>query len=240
MATVSTSHPEPGTIDRVFAGRGWLAGQPALFRAQMLALGMVMDVPAGGTVFREGEPASGLYGIVAGGIGVEGAHEFQAPLLGHVHRAGDWFGFRGPLEAGRRLWTFRATEPSRLVLVPNSRLLPLMRTDPSVAIRVAQLAEQGNQLAAWAVRDLLTPDAARRLASVLLRVLGMGEVTPDDPQGFWLAHRELGEMSNLSRHHVGRKLKDFEASGWIGCGYNRIRLLDADGLAAFAYGDGED
>jgi len=44
-------------------------------------------------------------------------------------------------------------------------------------------------------------------------------------------------MANLSRYHVGRKLASFEAAGWIACGYNRVRLLDADGIAAFAYGD---
>jgi CRP-like cAMP-binding protein len=227
-------------IDRAFAARGWLADYPAAFRAQVLALGMVVDVPAGGAVFREGDAASGLYGIMAGGIGVEGGHPRQTPLLGHVFRSGDWFGVRGPLESGLRVLTYRAMEPSRLLLVPNARLVPLMRENPDVATRVGQLAELVNRLSSWTIRDLLTPDAGRRLASVLYRVLGMGEVAPTDPQGFWLTHRELGEMANLSRHHVGRKLKAFEASGWIGCGYNRVRLLDAQGLAAFAYGDGED
>jgi CRP-like cAMP-binding protein len=46
-------------------------------------------------------------------------------------------------------------------------------------------------------------------------------------------------MAVLSRYHVGRKLAVFEAEGWIACGYNRIRLLDPEGLAAFAYGDEE-
>ena len=66
---------------------------------------------------------------------------------------------------------------------------------------------------------------------------GCGEVQPDDPEGFRLNHQQLGEMANLSRHHVGRKLASFEAAGWIACGYNRVRLLDAEGLADFAYGD---
>jgi hypothetical protein len=44
-------------------------------------------------------------------------------------------------------------------------------------------------------------------------------------------------MSKLSRHHVGRKLDAFEAAGRIACGYNRIRLLDADALTAFAYAE---
>jgi CRP-like cAMP-binding protein len=77
----------------------------------------------------------------------------------------------------------------------------------------------------------------RRLAAVLLRATGGGAVTPDDPTGFWLTHHQLGEMANLSRHHVGRKLAGFAAAGWIACGYNRIRLLDAEGLAGFAYSE---
>jgi CRP-like cAMP-binding protein len=104
---------------------------------------------------------------------------------------------------------------------------------------VGQLAEIGNRLGAWIARDLLTPDAGRRLAAVLFRVLGTGEVVPDDPQGFWITHHQLGEMANLSRHHVGRKLASFEAAGWISCGYNRVRLVDAEALAAFAYSDEE-
>ena len=112
-----------------------------------------------------------------------------------------------------------------------------MQIDPTIAVRVGQLAEIGNRLGSWIARDLLTPDAGRRLASVLFRVLGTGEVVPDDPQGFWLTQQQLGEMANLSRHHVGRKLASFEKAGWISCGYNRVRLVDAEAPSAFAYGD---
>jgi CRP-like cAMP-binding protein len=240
MASLSGSRMSTAELDVLFSARGWLSEQPEAFRALMLEGAILLDVPVGATVFREGEPASGLYGIMGGGIGVEGGHPRQTPLLGHVFRSGDWFGVRGPLESGLRVLTYRAMEPSRLLLVPNTRLVPLMRENPDVATRVGQLAELVNRLSSWTIRDLLTPDAGRRLASVAYRVLGMGEVAPTDPQGFWLTHRELGEMANLSRHHVGRKLKAFEAAGWIACGYNRIRLLDAPGLAAFAFGDGEE
>jgi CRP-like cAMP-binding protein len=67
----------------------------------------------------------------------------------------------------------------------------------------------------------------------------MGEVEPDDRRGFAVTHKQLGEMANLSRHHVGRKLASFEAQRWIVCGYNRIRLVNADALAVFAYADEE-
>jgi CRP/FNR family transcriptional regulator, cyclic AMP receptor protein len=177
--------------------------------------------------------------VLSGGIGVEGGHARQSPMLGHVFRRGDWFGIKAVLQGGPRELTYRALEPSRLLLVARSRLLPAMQADPEIALRVAQLAETGSRLGSWIARDLLTPDAGRRLASVLFRVLGAGDVEPEDPQGFRLTHHQLGEMANLSRHHVGRKLAAFEAAGWIACHYNRIILRDAEGLAKFAYADDE-
>jgi CRP/FNR family cyclic AMP-dependent transcriptional regulator len=226
-------------FEAVFAARGWLAEHPAAFRTLLLNEGVLVDVRAGTCVFRREDESNGLYGIVSGAIGVEGGHRRQSPLLGHVFRNGEWFGIKAVLHGGPRELTFRALEPSQLLYVARGRLVPMMQANADTAIRVGQLAEIGSRLGSWIARDLLTPDAGRRLASVLFRVLGMGEVTPTDPGGFRLTHQQLGEMANLSRHHVGRKLAMFEAEGWIACGYNRIRLLDAEGLAAFAYGDEE-
>ena len=203
----------------------------------MIRSSVPVTTAAGTSVFREGDDSNGLYGIVAGSIGVEGGHPRQTPLMGHIMHSGDWFGIKAPLHGGPRELTFRALETSQLVFIANSRLLPLMRDTPDVAIRVGQLAELGNRLGSWVSRDLLTPDAGRRLAAVLFRVLGMGEVESSDPRGFALTHRQLGDMVNLSRNHVGRKLTDFEAQGWIACHYNRIRLVNPAALAEFAYGD---
>jgi CRP-like cAMP-binding protein len=236
----STSRLSPsGDLEAVFAVRGWLAEHPAEFRSLLIGEAVPVEARQGTCVFRRDDESNGLYGIVSGAIGVEGGHRRQTPLLGHIMRTGEWFGIKALLHGGPRELTYRAIEPTRLLFISRTQFVPLMQKDPSVAVRVGQLAEIGNRLGAWIARDLLTPDAGRRLAAVLFRVLGTGEVAPDDPQGFWLTHQQLGEMANLSRHHVGRKLASFEAAGWISCGYNRVRLVDAEALAAFAYGDEE-
>ena len=226
-------------LEAVFATRGWLTEHPAEFRSLLIGEAVPVEARQGTFVFRRDDESNGLYGIVSGAIGVEGGHRRQTPLLGHIMRKGEWFGIKALLHGGPRELTYRAIEPTRLLFISRTQLVPLMQKDPAIAVRVGQLAEIGNRLGAWIARDLLTPDAGRRLAAVLFRVLGTGEVVPDDPQGFWLTHQQLGEMANLSRHHVGRKLASFEAAGWISCGYNRVRLLDAEALAAFAYGDDE-
>ncbi len=226
-------------LDAAFGARGWLSEHPASFRGRLIGNGVPIEAQAGTCVFRRDDESDGLYGIISGAIGAEGGHRRQSPLLGHIFRRGEWFGIKAVLHGGPRELTYRAVEPTRLLYLSRTRLVPMMQAEADVAVRVGQLAEIGNRLGSWIARDLLTPDAGRRLASVLFRVLGAGEVVPDDPDGFWLTHRQLAEMSNLSRHHVGRKLAAFEAAGWIACGYNRIRLLDAEALAAFAYGDDE-
>jgi CRP-like cAMP-binding protein len=236
----SASRLSPSSdLEAVFAVRGWLAEHPAEFRSLLIGEAVPVEARQGTCVFRRDDESNGLYGIVSGAIGVEGGHRRQTPLLGHIMRTGEWFGIKALLHGGPRELTYRAIEPTRLLFISRTQFVPLMQKDPSVAVRVGQLAEIGNRLGAWIARDLLTPDAGRRLAAVLFRVLGTGEVAPDDPQGFWLTHQQLGEMANLSRHHVGRKLASFEAAGWISCGYNRVRLVDAEALAAFAYGDEE-
>ena len=232
-------HSSVVELDAIFARRGWLAAHPAEFRALLIRSGVTVSAATGRSIFREGDDSNGLYGIITGSIGVEGGHPRQMPLMGHIMHIGDWFGVKAPLHGGPRELTYRAMEPSQLVFIANSRLLPLMRDNTEVAIRVGQLAELGNRLGSWISRDLLTPDAGRRLAAVLFRVLGMGEVEPSDPRGFALTHRQLGEMVNLSRNHVGRKLSDFEAQGWIACQYNKIRLVNPGALAEFAYGDAD-
>lgn len=199
--------------------------------------GVPFEVGAGTYLYRRDDESNGLYGIISGAIGVEGGHRRQSPLLGHVFRRGEWFGIKSVLHGGPRELSYRALEPSRLLFVARTRLAPKMQADPEIALRVGQLAEIGNRLGSWIARDLLTPDAGRRLVAVLYRVLGAGEVEPNEPEGFRLTHQQMGEMANLSRHHVGRKLATFEAAGWLSGGYNRIRLLDAEGLANFAYGD---
>jgi CRP-like cAMP-binding protein len=237
MATHVAKPIPPAEALAIFGTRGWLSEHPAEFRAAIVAQGVPIEVAAGRTVYREGDTSSGLFGIMSGAIGVEGGHGRVTPRLGHILRTGEWFGIKGPLHGGPRELTYRAIEPTRLLFVANSRLSAMIRDNAEAAIRVGQLAEIGNRLGGWVSRDLLTRDAGQRVAAVLLRVLGNGELLPEDPRGFWLTQQMLAEMANLSRNHVCRKLGNFEAAGWISWGYNRIRLLDAEGLAEFAYGD---
>jgi len=224
-------------LERVFSTRGWLSRQPQPFRTQFISLGRLVALERTAPVFHTGDASGGVFGVVSGAVAVMGGTPWQSPALAHVERAGGWFGHGPVLRGGPRTLTFIAAEPTTLLQVPLERLRPRLQGDPDFAARLAQMADASTETVIRVARDLLIRDSARRLAAVLLRVTAMGEVPPGDGQGYALTQAELGEMANISRHHVNRILAMMRRAGWIDARYNRIRLLDVAALKAFAWTD---
>jgi CRP-like cAMP-binding protein len=224
-------------LEQVFSKRGWLSHQPKPFRTRFIGLGRLVSLERAASVFHTGDESGGVFGIVSGGVSVLGGSPWQRPALAHIERAGDWFGHGPVLRGGPRTLTFIASEPTTLLQVPLERLRPRIQGDPDFAVRLAQMADASTETVIRVARDLLIRDSARRLAAVLLRVTALGEVPPGDDAGYALTQSELGEMANISRHHVNRILRMMRRAGWIAARYNRIRLLDVAALKAFAWSD---
>jgi CRP-like cAMP-binding protein len=99
------------------------------------------------------------------------------------------------------------------------------------------MANASTETVIWMARDLLIRDSGRRLAAVLLRVTAMGAVPPIDVDGYAITQADLGEMANISRHQVNRIIGILQRVGLVEVGYNRVRLIDIEGLMAFAYSE---
>ncbi len=224
-------------VEQILGARGWLSRQPQPFRAQIVAMGRLVTLERGAPVFHMGDAPGGVYGIVSGSIAVLGGTRWQLPALAHIERAGDWFGHGPVLSGGERTLTFVAAEQTRLLHVPLEQLRPQLRSDPDFAMRLAQMADASTETVVWMARDLLIRVSGRRLAAVLLRVTAMGAVPPSDPDGYAITQADLGEMANISRHQVNRIIGKLRQAGLIDASYNRIRLLDLEGLKTFAYAE---
>lgn len=222
--------------ESLFAAHGWLSEQPAGFRRQLLAMARPLSVARGDWVFAINDPPGGIYGLISGGVGIEGGGPFHLLRLGHVLRAGSWFGHHPILVPGaRRTQGMRAMEDSDLLYVPLAPLEALVRTDPVAARSIGSMADGGSLLATRIISDLLIPDAGQRIAAVLLRVTAAEEgVEPHHPDGFLMTQAELGEMANLSRPHVNQVLGELERRGWIRKHYQRLRIVDVAALRGFA------
>jgi CRP-like cAMP-binding protein len=237
MQLIPVPISESGTAhEALFSARGWLSQQPAGFRRQLLEMARSVSFARGEWVFSINDPPGGIYGVVSGGIGIEGGGPFHLLRLGHVLRAGSWFGHHPILVSGaRRNQGMRAMEDSELLYVPLAPLEALVKVDPIAARSIGSMADGGSILATRIISDLLIPDAGQRIAAVLLRVTAAEEgVEPHHPDGFLMTQAELGEMANVSRPHVNQLLGELERKGWIAKNYQRLRIVDVEGLRGFA------
>ena len=227
-------------IEAVFSARGWLAVCGVAERRRILDIGRQIFVERGQRLFAFGDGPGGIFGVVSGGLGMEACSEHHVPRLGHIMRAGNWLGHGPALRHGPRTLGCRAIEDSVLLAVPLPPITALMTSDADVTRLVGELASRNSKLLVQIACDLLIADAARRLAAVLVRETGaLDGVVPGHPGGYLLTQSEVGEMANVSRHHVNRLLGRFAALGWIEKSYNRVKLLNIQALYNFAYSEKE-
>lgn len=227
----------PPAMERAAACRtlmvhGWLANQPPDFQAALLARATLVAFRAGEPVFHVQDRPGGIYGIADGAIAVLVATERRTPRLAHVLRCGIWFG-HGPLfGGGTRKLGFRAMEFASTMHVPLQALDDLAQASIPGARALGSLANSNMDVAIAAVTDLLIPRAEQRIAATLLRVAGVAAgAGQGDPRGCRMTQADLAEMANASRQVVNQTLAGFASRGWVGLGYQRITILDAQALA---------
>lgn len=230
--------PQSALLEAVFCQRGWLSEAEPALRDNILGLSHIVCFARGARLFAQGDRAGGLFGVISGGIGLESSSKSHPMRLGHIVRAGYWFGEGPAVGLDQRTLGAIAVEDSKVAHVPLGALQAAAQTDGPVLKLLAALTVRNTLTAIWTVNDLLIPEAPRRIAAVLLRVTAVRDgVKPSHPDGFLLNQSVLAELSSASRAHVNRVLGLFEASGWILKRYNHLQILNQEALAEFAYSE---
>ena len=138
------------------------------------------------------------------------------------------FGEMGLIGQGMYGCYAEAAEESLICVLSRADLQALVRRNPEVGLRL--LAELGHrlqrreeELEALAFRGL-----PARLAALLLREADADGVVAGH------THQDLAERLGTYRETVSQLLGRFRAEGLVAVEPKRIRLLDPDGLAAYA------
>jgi CRP/FNR family cyclic AMP-dependent transcriptional regulator len=142
--------------------------------------------------------------------------------------AGTCFGEMGLLGQGMYGCHAEAATDCLLCVMSRSDLKALMRRNPDVAIRLldvlgTRLLEREQALEQLAFRGI-----SARLAALLLREAdAYGTISGR-------SHQDLAERLGTYRETVSQTLGRFRAEGLVAVEPKRIRLLDPDGLRAYA------
>lgn len=180
-------------------------------------------IARGGSVFREGEPARGLFVITEGRVKLSRLSPAGREQVLHVEGAGASLGEVPVFDGGGYVATAVALTAARLLFVERQALFALCRRRPDVALGIiAVLARRLRRFAAL-IEDLSLRDVTERLAGFLLAEAsragadGVFEIGTQD---------EVAARLGTVRELVSRSLVRLTRAGLIARSNRRVRLLD--------------
>lgn len=216
------------------ARRGWLSRTPAAFRDAVLSQTSLRSFGAGTTIYSEGDPSDGLWGLAEGTIGLELAGERRSPSFAYLSGRGFWIGAQTLIMGPGRQVGLVALRPCRMLYLSGAAFHAIAQKDAEAWRWLAALPLIQNAVAFGVLDDLLIRESDRRCAAILLRLAGCrGPFAQDEPDDIYATQEQLAEICNLSRTSLGEVLRAFDRQGFISRRYGRI-VIDRAVLARLA------
>jgi CRP-like cAMP-binding protein len=209
----------------ILAQTGWLASQPADFRAWASRAGRWRSFEQGQTLYQHGDPPDGLYGLASGIL------EIQVPLNADeqitIHRAepGFWIGESALLARTSRSITVVAAVKSRVFFIPASAMRAILEERPEYWYSFFELSHINATRAVATLAEVFSRSPQERLARMLLRLAdadGRVNATQED----------LSRLIGMTRSSLRRILGDLIETGAVETGYRSLRVVDRAGLNA--------
>ncbi|HSB27858.1 MAG TPA: Crp/Fnr family transcriptional regulator [Pyrinomonadaceae bacterium] len=189
--------------------------------------------PRGTFLFSEGQPAQGVYLVVAGTVKVSISSAQGRVLILRIAQPGDLLGIKSTLFGFPYEATAETLRQCRTVFIPQAEFIALHNQDER--LREAVLRALGSYLSSLieATRRLmLSETAAEKLARLLLKWCDDHGVI--EPHGIRVRNEftqeEIANMICASRETVTRLLGEFSKNGLIQLTSNTVFVSDRRGL----------
>lgn len=180
------------------------------------------EIPAGGVLFHQGDPPSGVW-IIRSGIFELVAGSGDDRSVVELLRAGDVDGDVELLLEMPFPYTARAAQAGSVFHIERQAFERLIATHPAVARRWLSSVARRVSMGQRRLLDILGRSLPTQVARLLL-----GESTDGPIQ---VPQRTLAAMLGVRRPSLNRVLKDLERKGAITLGYAEIRITDGERLA---------
>jgi CRP-like cAMP-binding protein len=214
--------------DSIVSESGWLTHVPKAFRAQLLQRAILVRFAADEPIFRFGDPAGGIYGLVAGTVTVNSAPPGTTPRLIHLGIPGAWAGEGSFMTGQPRRGELRALGETWMMHVPLDAMEEMADGDPGAVRAFGIISILNIDVLIRVVHDLQKRDASRRIASILQRAAWLGEVPIP------LSQADIGIMANASRQQVNAAMQLFSEAGWLKHNYRSIVVMKPQALRQYS------
>ena len=185
-------------------------------------------MPNKGVIYGIGAEQDSLWGLASGQVRVQVALNEMAPVLGHIHQQGAWFGESEPLLGVPGLVEMQAAGEVALVRVPFVKFRHLANAHPVLWEALAKLTSMNQVLAMSAANDLALRSGRLRLLATLLRLCGQRADYQDSRPLATIpaSQQEIARLANVSLSKASELLCSFAREKLIVLEYGRVVVLD--------------
>ncbi|MFN7056720.1 Crp/Fnr family transcriptional regulator [Hyphomonas sp.] len=213
----------------------WLERLPEALREDVLNSCVRLKYKRGRHLFRQGDPANGIYCILTGEAQVVGTTITGLDILVSVLRANDWTGYLACTDKGNYTFSVIASQPCEVLHVPLAAVRRIFMSDAD-AFRLFVLPEIASTRATYQhfVENLaFTPlqRLARRLIDLTSAPHGEERVSDFISP---ITQDQLALSIMTSRQWANRLLQHMEQAKLIAISRGRIDILNRDALLTLA------
>ena len=128
----------------------------------------------------------------------------------------------------------QAMQDSDALVIRSDFMRKLMQTRPYLAVGLTRLMTALIQDIQARYRELATERVEQRIARTLLRLAAQGNPNKRQDVEMEYSRQDLAEMAGTTLFTVSRTLSEWEKSGLVEAGRERIRIKDPDELIKIA------
>jgi len=188
------------------------------------------------TLFREGDPAEAFMVVVAGRVKLTQLGADGQEVIVRYLGPGDMCAAVAIFPGATYPATAEAVDEIRVLLWPREQIDGLLRRLPALAMNAMRVLSERVRELQDRVRELSTEKVAQRIARALIRLARQvgkrveGGVLLDLP----LSREDLANMTGTTLYTVSRVLSEWEASGIVETGRERVVIRRPHGLVSIA------
>lgn len=205
---------------------------------RVLAVAQIRHFKESHVIFRKGEPADRLYGVLAGSLRAMTIGPDGRELVLRIMPAGEFCGEVALFDGGLRSASVSASEATELLVIERADLLSLMESRPGFALPLLAALSARLRALTEEYEDANFLALPQRLAKRLLSlVTAHGEPAADGRRiGLPLSQEQLGAMIGTSRESINKQLRAWKEAGVVRHEAGFVTVLSADRLAVIARG----
>jgi len=188
--------------------------------------------PRGSVIFANGDPGTGLMGVLAGAVKISVASADGRDIVLTIMHEGEIFGEIALLDGHPRTADATAMTDCELMVIERRDFIPFLRSQPDLAIQIIEILCSRLRRTTEQVQDVTFLNLPTRLAKTLLRLIA--ETERPGSAKVSITQCEISQIVGRSRESTNKQLRSWAKHGLIRLERGAVVVLRCDKLTELA------